>query len=114
VNQRILQVITAILKRNGRPVIIVLHSDHGPQLLDAQGNLEADNTKARFANLLAIKTPDNSQLVPDDVTLVNVYRILLNRYFSANLDVLPPQHFFSTYSQPYAFEELSRDALTVQ
>ena len=34
----------------------------------------------RFANLVAVRSPGAPALMPDDVELVNVYRLLLNRY----------------------------------
>lgn len=64
------------------PVIIIM-SDHGaaprPEVFQGAGEEE------HYANLFAASTPGKTGLFPEDVSPVNVFRILLDAYFDAGL-----------------------------
>jgi hypothetical protein len=45
------------------------------------------------------------------VSAVNLFRVILSEYFSAELPMLPDRHFVSAYGQPYAFRELPHENL---
>lgn len=106
-NDRVQHVVRSIISQSRRPALIILHSDHGPQLIDNKGAKQADDQSARFGVFLAIRTPDESKGLPSDLNLVNVYRLLLNRYFNEDLPLLPPSQFYSPFSKPYAFERVA-------
>lgn len=57
----------------------------------------------RFANLMVTRTPDASGLIPDDISLVNLYRTILNHYFDAQLPLLPARQYTSPFDWPYDF-----------
>ena len=106
-NTRVLQVVKAIIAKSRRPAVIIVHSDHGPQLVGPTGASLPEDHWARFSNFVAIRAPGSSALVPDDVELVNVYRLLLNEYFSANLTMVSGGQYYSPLNRPYAFERVS-------
>jgi hypothetical protein len=103
----VLQVVKAIIAKSRRPAVIIVHSDHGPQLVGPTGASLPEDRWARFSNFVAIRAPGSSALVPDDVELVNVYRLLLNEYFSANLTMVSGGQYYSPLNRPYAFERVS-------
>ena len=72
------------MKKNS---IIILHSDHG-----------FVRTKEFAHNiLLAIYTPDKQKLEynQDETSLVNLYRLIFNKYFNKNLPLLKSEFYIN-------------------
>ena len=78
-NKKCLEVISAILKNNKRPPIIILMSDHGSRMLtNPVPDIEA--VKERYDNMCAIYYPDrNYSKLYDSITPINVMRQVLNK-----------------------------------
>lgn len=110
VNQRVLETIERILTESPRDPLIVLMSDHGPQLPDADRAAYLD---ARFANLVAVHRPGGTDgdvfRLPDDITSVNLFRVLLRTHLEVALEPLPDQFFYSTFQTPYRFTEITEE-----
>jgi hypothetical protein len=87
----------ATLKRvvAARPdAIVILLSDHGPaEILDWNAPAEP-GLGDRFANLFWARTPGETSVFPDDVTLVNVLPILYNTYLGTQLPLHPNDLWF--------------------
>lgn len=105
VNARILSAIDGILADSSRTPIIVLQSDHGPNL---KNNLTLEQQMlVRFPNFAAFLLPGASpDLMPENGTPVNYFRRILNQYFDAGLPILADRNFYSTYDQPLALQEI--------
>ncbi len=105
VNMRMKVIVEAILEKSQNPPIILLHSDHGPQL-------KSDNItpKEFIQNRLSIfhtaYTPGSKTIFPDKMSLVNQYSYLLNYYFDANFDVLEDKNYVSHFTRPYTFSRV--------
>lgn len=109
VNRRIEAVIDRLIADSPRPPVILLVSDHGPNLQEGISRFE--ERRIRLANLTALYLPDAPDgLVPDDATPVNHFRRVFDFYFDARLPLLPDRYFVSTYTWPLAFEEVGADA----
>jgi hypothetical protein len=103
-NTRLLESFRTVLAASLAPPIIVLFSDHGP--LGASPDPEAAK-RAQLDNLVAVFLPGApADLLPDDVRLVNLFPIILNRYFGAGYTLRDDTRFYSTFKRPYAFEAL--------
>lgn len=78
-NKKCLEAISAILKNNKRPPIIILMSDHGSRMLtNPISNAEA--VKERYDNMCAIYYPDKDySKLYDSITPINVMRQVLNK-----------------------------------
>ncbi len=77
-NSLLLDTIDAIIEGSAQPPIIVIASDHG----------EAPDLE-KYNILMALRLPDGGAgVVYDDVTLVNVFRLVLDRYFGLGLGLL--------------------------
>ncbi len=110
INQQVLASLDGILKDSRRKPIIIVQSDHGPNL---RGGLDfAEQKRVRFANLAAFYLPGApADLIPANITPVNEFRYVFNHYFDAQLPILPSKRFYSDYSTPYAFAEDGADAV---
>lgn len=60
--------------------IILIHADH-------------EVNKTEFDIFNAVYLPDNADILPDDLSLVNMFRYILNHYFGTNLEILEDEHF---------------------
>ena len=99
VNQQILHTIDEILARSAEPPIIVLQSDHGPQVLDAS---EEGYRRARMGILNAYHFPGQEyDAAYDRMTPVNTFRFIFNRYFDQDLPILEDRINFSSFTTPY-------------
>jgi hypothetical protein len=107
-NDRLEEMVLSILANSTRPPIIILQGDHGPGMhLDYES---ADNTNMdeRLGILNAYLLPDfpSNKLSPE-ITPVNTFRLIFSHYFGADLPALPDISYYSTWSQPFSFNEVS-------
>jgi hypothetical protein len=96
-NNRLSSTIQDILLKSDQPPIIILLSDHGPGMLTDFSASENTCLAERFSNFAAFYLPGiDPGAIPQDITPVNVFRILFNEYFDAYLEVLENTNYFST------------------
>jgi hypothetical protein len=94
--------IDAILANTRRPAIIVLQGDHGPGSRTSFSSVDASCLHERFSILNAYYFPDNKyDNLTSDITPVNSFRVILNQYFGASLDLLENKHYYSAWLAPY-------------
>ena len=104
-NGRILAVVDRLIADSTRPPVIVLQSDHGPNL--QRGLPQPEQRRIRLSNLAAFYLPGApAGLMPDDATPVNEFRRIFNHYFDAGLPLLPDRYYYSAFLEPYAFVEV--------
>lgn len=104
VNDRILQVVDAILANSSLPPVIILQSDHGSALSVSLTSSQATCVRERFSAFAAYSLPNvDPGKVPSDMAAVNVFRLILNEYFDANLPFLESRQYF--YEQSVSFYE---------
>ncbi|MFC1793239.1 hypothetical protein ACFL3Q_06590 [Planctomycetota bacterium] len=112
ISEKIKATIDSILSKSTIPPIIILQSDHGPgSMLDWE---DPDNSyiKERMAILSAYYLPDSSDiLLYDDITPVNTFRIIFNHYFGTDFELLKDKCYFSTWSHPYKFIDVTVETI---
>ena len=87
---------------------MILQSDHGSGLrLDMESHEKTD-LHERMSILNAYYFPGRSyQGLYPEITPVNTFRVVLNTFFGAGLELLPDRNYFSTWSQPYQFVDVT-------
>ncbi|GAB4284848.1 MAG: hypothetical protein Kow0029_31560 [Candidatus Rifleibacteriota bacterium] len=108
ISAQALQAISRLMKKNKREKVIILQSDHGPGSgLDWQS---ADNTnlpeRMSILNAYYFSDRDYSMLSPE-ISPVNTFRILQNKYFGSNLQQLPNHSYFSKWWGRYNFIDVT-------
>jgi hypothetical protein len=107
INSQIELAVDSILKNSARPPVILIQSDHGPGSLLRRDSLEKSCLFERTSILSAYYLPEGSPMLHADISPVNSFRVILNTYFDANLDLLPNITYFSPQSWPYDFTDVT-------
>lgn len=94
-NERIPGILQSIIANSEQPPVIILQGDHG--FLNEE----------RLAILNAFHLPGVSEeaLYPQ-VSPVNTFRIIFNKYFGASYELLPDRSYLSDRDDPYNFSEI--------
>ncbi len=110
VNHQLQETIDAILAQSDIPPIIILQADHGSGLLTDLTSPENTCIRERFSPFAAYYLPDlEHDAIPDDISTVNLFRIILNEYFDAQLPLLEDKQYFYKNTQAYYdFEDVTR------
>jgi hypothetical protein len=113
VSRKVEQVIDRIMAESLRPPVILLISDHGPNLRG--GLTPMERVRVRFANLSAVRLPgDAAALLPENISNVNLFRMLFDRVFGADMPRLPDRHFSSAFQYPFLFMEVGADGMRIE
>lgn len=108
VNTLVLATIDAILAQSTTPPIIIIQGDHGPGAHLHWGSLENTLPAERFGILNAYYFPDQdyARLYPS-ISPVNSFRVVFNQFFDAHYPLLPDRHYYSSWSFPFDFTEVT-------
>lgn len=102
INRMVKPAVTRILQRASRPTIIILQSDHGPGLGLNWDRRESTRFDERLPILLALRFPEGPvRELPQDLSPVNVYRIILRRYLALDLPPLENRSYYSVGPYPH-------------
>lgn len=105
----IMSVIEAFKDRQGdRPYVIVIQGDHGSRSHRNFASLERTDKTELFGitNLIYFSDGDYSSL-QNDISPINTMRVIMNKYFDAQLPMLENQNWYSTWDRPYDFLPVS-------
>ena len=108
-NKKTIEFIDKILE-NEKQSIIIIQSDHGSAFDTNLQNPTDDDIFQRLSNLNAIYFPDEKhiEILTDDRTNVNTFRIVFNSYFGSNYEMLEDKTYwgFST-KKPFWFKDVT-------
>lgn len=94
VNSKILPALESIIHESKTPPIIIVEGDHGPS------TTYGTSPEFRATNLNAYYLPgDGEKHLYPDISPINSFRIVLNHYFNANLELLEDVHYDSLFSE---------------
>ena len=98
-NRNLEAVIDSVLEHSSQPPIIILQADHGPGMLTDFGSSANTCLEERFSNFSAYYLPGmDSSVIPEDITPVNLFRILFNEYFDTDLPLLESAYYYPKQS----------------
>src|SRR5262249_55772060 len=84
------RMIDRIIANSPEPPVIILQSDHGSGLRLDTGSVEGTDLHERMSILNAYLLPGRgAEALYDSISPVNSFRVVLNAYFGAGLDLLP-------------------------
>ena len=103
INAQIISLVDAVLKSSAPPPIIILQADHGPGMFTDFTSVDNTCLKERFSVFAAYYLPGKDPtVIPTDITPVNLFRIVFNQYFGANLPLLESRHYY--YNGNYIYD----------
>ncbi len=108
-NGKVVAIVRQILDRSPLPPIIVLQSDHGPGVTLRSADPKDPALKERFGILNAQWLPGGDQLVHDNVSSVNTFRIILKHQFGLDLEPLPDLSYVVEDHLPYRYLPVEAD-----
>ena len=109
VNDRVRKIVDTILAQSTTPPIIILQADHGSGMLTDLNSLDNTCIHERFSPFAAYYLPGiDRNVIPSDMSNVNIFRIIFNQYFHANLPLLESKQYFYKDTQTYYdFEDVT-------
>jgi hypothetical protein len=113
ITREIENTIDQLLAASPQPPIIIVQSDHGSELyLDRESVSHSDVTE-RMSILNAYYFPDGRyHELYQSISPVNSFRVVLNTFFGASLELLPDKSYFSTWPDPYHFVDVTAKVRT--
>jgi len=106
-NRQVEAALDRLLAVSRYPTVIILEGDHGPGSRWDLAERDPTAQRERLANLDAYYLPGGGALLSEDMSPVNIFRIVFNRYFGAHLPLLPNESYFSTWGAPYRFTRVT-------
>ena len=101
-----------ILGRSGREAVIILTADHGSRRDHDPGSLAKTDVRECIPVFCAVYVPPRFTAAwPGDLSSVNLFRVLFNSLFRANLPLLPNRHYFAPTGRPWQFTEIPAAAI---
>ncbi|MCC6298247.1 MAG: hypothetical protein IT314_03035 [Anaerolineales bacterium] len=108
INSQVVSAVDAILENSPTPPIIIVQGDHGPGNYIDASTMTPPCFYERYSVLNAYRLPGiDPDDVPQDITPINSFRLLLNFYFSADLEILPNRQYFSLQDSVHRFTDVS-------
>ena len=114
-NSLLLDAVTRIIRSADRPPVILLQADHGTaKSFDPPPRTAAAITgrqaRERFGAFGAYLLP-GTEVLPDTVTPVNLFPIVLSRLFHVEIPLRPNVAFYSVPDAPFTLHPVTADSL---
>ncbi len=108
-NKKSMEFVDKILE-NEKQSIIIIQSDHGSAFDVDLDDPTDDDVHQRLSNINAIYFPDEKprEILMNDQTNVNTFRIVFNSYFGSDYDILEDKIYWNlSYKKPFWFKDVT-------
>ena len=108
-NKKSMELVDKILE-NEKQSIIIIQSDHGSAFDVDLDDPTDDDVHQRLSNINAIYFPDEKprEILMNDPTNVNTFRIVFNSYFGSDYDILEDRIYWNlSYKKPFWFKDVT-------
>lgn len=96
ITKKILETVDLILAKSDKPPIIIIQSDHGPDVSLDYFNPSLQGIFERISIFNAYYLPyGGEKLLYKNITPVNTFRLIFNYYFGTAYSLLPDKNYFS-------------------
>jgi len=111
VTKRLEATLDQILAQSPDPPIIIVQADHGPAAeLDSSWSVEESFVPERMSILNVYYFPDRDyEALYESITPVNTFRVIFNEFFGTDYELLEDRSFFSSWSSPYLFTDITEE-----
>jgi len=114
-NSKLRGTIEAILANSSRPAIIIFQGDHGPNSMLDWDSVYNTNMHEKLTTTIAYYFPDQQyDLLYDEITPVNSYRVIFNQYFGESNRMLEERSYFSASRTPFYFVDVTERAESLE
>lgn len=114
-NSRLADTVDRILKNSATPPVILIASSRGAGVSFRPTDTDEAKLRERFGNLLMVHLPgqpsDQPLLSPGQASLVNLFRVALNRTLGTAMPLEEPAAFVCSDGWPMEFSPAPHDAL---
>lgn len=102
INRQVMEMVDRLLEKISPAPIIILQADHGPRSGYAFCDLAASDPEEGLSIFNAYYLPEDGErnLYPG-ITPVNTFRVIFNRYFGTDLELLPDRSYFTEWKDGY-------------
>lgn len=102
INSEILAFVETVIAERQRPLLILIHGDHGGGMHLDQDDASNSCLRERYLPLVAVYSSDGNlqKAVPENINLINLYRIIFDNYFATSLGLLPGKSEFASGGNP--------------
>lgn len=108
INKSLEKTITSIMEQSKTLPVIIIQSDHGSGLHTSFVNIEETCFDERFSILNAYYFPDGDYSgLTEDITPVNSFRVIMNKYFGSGLEMLENRYYYVTWLKPYQYVDVT-------
>ena len=108
-NKKSMELVDKILE-NEKQSIIIIQSDHGSAFDVDLDDPTDDDVHQRLSNINAIYFPDEKprEILMNDLTNVNTFRIVFNSYFGSDYDILEDRIYWNlSFKKPFWFKDVT-------
>ena len=108
-NKKSMELVDKILE-NEKQSIIIIQSDHGSAFDVNLDDPTDDDVHQRLSNINAIYFPDEKprEILMNDPTNVNTFRIVFNSYFGSDYDILEDKIYWNlSFKKPFWFKDVT-------
>lgn len=104
INSLVEDMIDNILRSSPEEPVILLQADHGSAIYSDWTSISDVCFHERMAILNAYYLPGRrAEMLYPGISPVNSFRVVFDTYFDAGLELLPDEHYYSTWLRPYDF-----------